>query len=62
MYFEVFGSFSRYLNITPSGSQITDLEGYRKVSLFFVLIHALAFQFVGLEGLMLMFNPVANGN
>jgi hypothetical protein len=48
--------------ITPSGSQITDLEGYRKVSLFFVLIHALAFQFVGLEGLIPMFNPAANGN
>ena len=47
---------------TPSGSQITDLEGYRKVSLFFVLIHALAFQFVGLEGLIPMFNPAANGN
>jgi hypothetical protein len=31
--------------MAPSGSQITDLEGYRKVSLFFVLIHALALQF-----------------
>jgi hypothetical protein len=36
--------------MAPSGSQITDLEGYRKVPLFFVNIHTLEFQFVGLEG------------
>jgi hypothetical protein len=48
--------------MAPSGSHITDLEEYRQGVPLFVYIHALAFQFVGLEGLMLLFNPAANGN